>query len=332
LKIRDLPAPVTAAKADWLPGTHWIGFTPRDGSLNARERCRATINAQAKNGYIIEYATLKFEDPNPGFKTDPRYLAEKEFHSHLAGKLLAVHRLRASSRPLQAILGDEEFNKLQDMWAESSKRYRWSVAFPIIESFSIVGTPYARDIFSPEAMARVFAHASGILRPLNNDERRQIAELEIEPRLTSNAWIGIADEAEMAEQSQINPHTQNLINQDIAASALEGLTEEQKAMVRKRAAWIADRFIRNRTRAGQLFCDNCRFDPATKIDGTAVKARSLLDVHHMNPLAEGVRYTTEADFCFVCPNCHRFMHRLAQTLTDTKKKAEALRPHKEQSV
>lgn len=326
MKIKDLPAPVTAAKADWLPGTHWLGFTPTDGSLNARERCRATINAQAKNGYVIEYATLKFEDPNPGFESDPRYLAEKESHSHLAGKFLAVHRLRPSSRPLQTILGDEEFNKLQDMWAEGGKRYRWSVAFPIIESYSIVGTPYARDVFLPDAMQRVFAHPSGTLRPLNDAERQQIAELDLEPRLTSNAWIGIVDEAEMAGQSQINPYTQKLIDQDIGASALEGLTEEQKAMVRKRAAWIADRFIRNRTRAGQLFCDNCGFDPATKINGTAVKARSLLDVHHMNPLAEGVRYTTEADFCFVCPNCHRFMHRLAQTLTDVRQKAEALRP------
>jgi len=63
-----------------------------------------------------------------------------------------------------------------------------------------------------------------------------------------------------------------------------------------------------------------------KIVHTAVKARSLLDVHHMNPLDEGVRYTTEADFCLVCPNCHRFMHRLARTLSDIDDKAKALRP------
>jgi 5-methylcytosine-specific restriction protein A len=328
LKIKDLPAPVTAAKADWLPGTHWLGFTPTDGSLTARERCRATINGQVHNGYVLEYATLKFDEPNPGFENDPRYLAEKEAHKQVAGRFVAVHRLRASSRPLQEILGEDAFNQLQDMWADGDKRYRWSVAFPIIESYSIVGTPNGRDVFSSEAMTRVFHHASGILRPLNDDERKQLAELEIEPRPTVNAWIGIADEAGMAEQSQIDRRTQKLIDQDIGASALEGLTQEQRAMVRKRAAWIADRFIRNRTRTGQLFCDNCGFDPVTKIDGTAVKARSLLDVHHMNPLEEGIRYTTEADFCFVCPNCHRFMHRLAQTQMDAKQKAEALRPRK----
>ena len=120
--------------------------------------------------------------------------------------------------------------------------------------------------------------------------------------------------------------TIKLINNDIALAALEGMTEEQKAMVRKRAAWLADRFIRRRARNGQLTCDNCGFDPTSKIVNTAVKARSLLDVHHMNPLDEGVRYTTEADFCLVCPNCHRFMHRLARTFSDIKAKAKALRP------
>jgi 5-methylcytosine-specific restriction protein A len=326
MQIKDLPAPVTAAKADWLPGTHWLGFTPTDASGTARERCRATINSQMKNGYVIEYVTRQFDDPNPGFESDPRYLADKAAHSEVAGKFLAVHRLRPSSRPLRTILGDQEFEQLQDIWAEGGKRYRWSVAFPIIESFAIVPPRYANEILSPEAMARLFAHPSGTLRPLNDDERQQISALEIQTRPTVNAWIGIADEAQMAEQSQINPETSKLINGDIALAALEGMTEEQKAMIRKRAAWIADRFIRTRTRAGQLTCDNCGFDPADKIANTAIKARSLLDVHHMNPLDEGIRYTTEADFCLVCPNCHRFMHRLARTLDNLDEKAKALRP------
>jgi 5-methylcytosine-specific restriction protein A len=332
MQIHDLPAPVTAAKADWLPGTHWLGFTPTDGSGTARERCRATINSQMRGGYVIEYVTRKFDDPNPGFESDPRYLAEKAAHREVAGKFLAVHRLRPSSRPLLAILGNEEFEQLQDMWADGDKRYRWSVAFPIIESFAIVPPRYANEVLSPEAMTRLFAHPSGTLRPLNDEERRQIAGLEIAPRPTINAWIGIADEAAMAEQSQINPDTIKLINGDIALAALEGMTEEQKAMVRKRAAWLADRFIRRRARDGQLACDNCGFDPASKIVNTAVKARSLLDVHHMNPLDEGIRYTTEADFCLVCPNCHRFMHRLARTLSDINSKAKALRPARMASV
>jgi len=328
MRIKDLSAPITAAKADWLPGTHWLGFTPKGASGNAREQCRATINSQINGGYVIEYVTLKFDDPNAGFESNPRYLAEKAAHKEVAGKLLAVHRLWPSSRPLKAIVGDQEFKELQDMWADGEKRYRWSVAFPIVESFALVPPRYANEVLSRQAMIRLFAHPSGTLRPLNDDERQQIAELEIEARPTVNAWIGIADEAKMAEQSEINAGTTRLINADMALAALEGMTEEQKVLIRKRAAWLADRFVRNRARAGQLSCDNCGFDPASKIANTAVKARSLLDVHHMNPLDEGVRKTTEADFCLLCPNCHRFMHRLAGTLSDTQEKAKALRPVK----
>jgi 5-methylcytosine-specific restriction enzyme A len=154
-----------------------MGFTPRDASGTARERCRATIHSQMKGGYVIEYVTQKFENPNPGFESDPRYLAEKSKHREVAGKLVAVHRLRPSSRPLQAILGNEAFEQLQDMWADAGKRYRWSVAFPIIGSYAIVPPPYAKDALSPEAMRRLFAHPSGTLRLLNDDERRQLSEL-----------------------------------------------------------------------------------------------------------------------------------------------------------
>ncbi|WP_315718603.1 MULTISPECIES: hypothetical protein [unclassified Bradyrhizobium] len=325
MRIKDLPAPVTAAKADWLPGTHWIGFTPTDGSIRAREQRRATINAQVNGGYIIEYVTLKFDDPNPGFENDPRYLSDKAAHKGVAGKFIAVHRLRPSARSLREILGDEEYDLLQNMWADGGKRYRWSVAFPIIESYALKPHRVANEVLSEKAMTRLFAHPSGTLRPLNDDERVQIAELEIEPRHTANAWIGIEDEVTMAQQSQINASTIKLINVDLS-SALEGMTDEQKAKVRIRAAWLADKFISQRAKAGQLHCDNCGFDPATIIRGTTVRPRSLLDVHHLNPLEEGIRYTTRADFCLVCPNCHRFMHRLAQTLTDPNERARALRP------
>jgi 5-methylcytosine-specific restriction enzyme A len=136
----------------------------------------------------------------------------------------------------------------------------------------------------------------------------------------------------MAERSDINKAIAKLIDGDLALNALEGLSEEQKAKVRKRAAWLADRFIRSRTKAGTLTCDNCSFDPTHVIYGTNVKVRALLDVHHMSPLDEGVRYTTIADYCLVCPNCHRFMHALARTMSDLKEKAKALRPKKSVSV
>lgn len=326
MQIEDLALPVVAAKADWLPGTHWMGFTPRDGSGLAREQCRTTVYRQSAGGYIIEYVTENFGEPNPGFDDDPDYIAQKERHRKAAGCLVALHRLRHSARALPEILGEEDFERLQDVWAEGAKRYRWTVAFPIIESYEIIDPPLAKNVLSAHAMKRVFGHPSGTLRPINDEERNMIANLPIKLLPTINVWHGIEDEAKMAKMSDLNANLERKIAQDVDTGALEGLSEEQKIMVRKRAALLAQRFSSRRAKAGTLTCDKCGFDPRSLANHTAVAPRSLLDVHHMNPLEEGLRYTTEADFCLVCPNCHRFMHRLAALCTDPADKAKALHP------
>jgi 5-methylcytosine-specific restriction protein A len=313
VEIADLSAPVTAAKADWLAATHWIGFSPRENTTASKEQCRSTINRQMKNGYVIEYVTIAFEQPNAGFETDPLYLAEREAHAKVANRLIAVHRLRPAARELVTIIGDAEFSRLQNMWAKDGKRCRWSVAFPVIESYEIIGQPLATDVLRTQSFRRLFAHPSGTLRVLNDEERREIAHLSIRHRETRNAWIGIADELPMAEQSEISPRTIKLIDFDLAIAAMEGLTEELRQKVRRRAAWLADQFVRKRAREKKLICDQCGFDPTSKVAGSSISPRTLLDVHHKNPLAEGRRYTTLADFDLLCPNCHRFAHALAQS-------------------
>jgi 5-methylcytosine-specific restriction protein A len=125
----------------------------------------------------------------------------------------------------------------------------------------------------------------------------------------------IAPEIAMAELSEISARTVGLLDRDLSASAMEGLTEEQKIKVRRRAAWLADRYISDKMKSGGLFCEECGFDPAEKTKGTSVKSRSLLDVHHKHPLDEGVRRTTLLDFCLLCPTCHRFAHALARSQT-----------------
>ena len=86
------------------------------------------------------------------------------------------------------------------------------------------------------------------------------------------------------------------------------MEDEQRAKVRKRAAWLAQKFVLGRSRSKTLYCDHCKFDPH-KIEGIdGISPRSLLDVHHMNPLDEGVRYTTLNDFALLCPTCHRVEH------------------------
>jgi 5-methylcytosine-specific restriction protein A len=309
-RIAHLPAPVTAAKADWLVASHWIGFTPASDAPGADGRCQAVIAKQFGNGYVLEYITRAIETPNPGFEADPEYLSQRAAHAEVAGRLVAIHRLRPTARPLRAILGDADFEHMQDMWAERGKRRRWSVAFPIVESYEISTKPYARDVFPPEAVQRLFAHPSATLRPLNDGERSGIMHLPLRFRATSNAWIAIEDEIAIAERSNIDTRIARLIEHDLKANAMEGISEERRAQIRRRAAWLAHKFVKARQAAGTLVCDKCPFDPATLIAGTAVRPRQLLDVHHLYPMAEGVRVTTVADFALLCPTCHRFEHAL----------------------
>jgi 5-methylcytosine-specific restriction protein A len=208
--------------------------------------------------------------------------------------------------PLAQIIGNEAFKSLQDMWAQSGKRHRWSVAFPIIETHEIVGRPKAKDVFGVTAYHRLYQRPSATLRELKGDERNSIANLDLKTVVSPNAWIGIEDEFDFAKSSDINRRTQQLI--DIDLSALEGISEERRGLVKLRAAWLADKFIITRVRASTLFCDDCGFDPTAVFPKTKVNPRSLLDVHHKNPISEGVRYTTIADFALLCPNCHRIEH------------------------
>lgn len=314
MRISDLLAPVTSAKADWLVATTWIGFTPSANGSRAVAQCQATINRQMAGGYVLEYITKGIERPNPGHERDPEYLEDMKAHAPNAGRLVAVHRLRPSSRPLPEIIGKTEYEELQDRWDESGGRRRWSVAFPIVESWDIVAKPLAKDILGQAGYDRLIKHSSSTLRPLNEDEQASIAGLEISRRAAANAWIAIEDEMAMAERSPVPSDVQRNIDRDMA-SALEGMEEERKAKVRRRAAWLADLFARDRRRAGTLMCDACGYDPAIKYAGLPVKPRSLLDVHHMNPLEEGVRRTWFDDFALLCPTCHRVEHQLMKAPT-----------------
>jgi HNH endonuclease len=119
-----------------------------------------------------------------------------------------------------------------------------------------------------------------------------------------------ADEGVIAFDDPIDRRTQRLVDYDLSIAAIEGLTEEKKVKLRLRVAKLAQAYIRDRTLRGLLTCESCGFDPIKKVQGTAVKPRSLLDVHHRNPLDAGVRQTTLQDFCLLCPNCHRFEHAM----------------------
>src|SRR4051812_25196745 len=189
MRIRDLPDPVTASKADWIPGTTWIGFTPQGRGPGAEAQCQATVQRQFSNGYVIERVTDAFGDPNPAFADDPLVKEERERHHKLRDRLVAVHRLRPSARPLAQIIGRAEFERLQDIWSAPGERRRWSVAFPIVETYEVVGQPHARTVFAPDVFRRLYQSQSALLRPFNDEARRAIADLELLKVEAPNAWI-----------------------------------------------------------------------------------------------------------------------------------------------
>jgi hypothetical protein len=59
--ISNLPFPVTAAKADWLVTSHWIGFTPASEAAGADGRCQAVVARQFGSGYVLEDRVLDME-------------------------------------------------------------------------------------------------------------------------------------------------------------------------------------------------------------------------------------------------------------------------------
>jgi 5-methylcytosine-specific restriction protein A len=262
MRVSDLPDPVNAMKADWLVATSWIGFTPQGKGDDAAQKCQSAINRQSGSGYVVEYITKSIDKPNPGFEDDPGHLEERKLHAANAGRLVAVHRLRPSSRNLREILGDEGYERLQSMWSQNGNRNRWSVAFPIVESYEIEGRPLATDVLTSDAIQRLIRHTSATLRPFSAEDRNAFADLSLSPRPATNAWIAIEDEITAAEGSEIPPAILKNIDNDLQLAAVEGMTKERWAKVRRRSAWLADRFARQRAKAGKLNCDHCPFNPS----------------------------------------------------------------------
>jgi hypothetical protein len=197
-------------------------------------------------------------------------------------------------------MGGAEYEKLQNMWARDGNRCRWAVAFPIVETFDIPDQPDAAEILGRASYLRLFAHPANLLRPLTDDERAKLAELTIMSRPASSAWIAIEDETAIAlrDEPAIPANIKRNIEIDLNRAAMEGISEERRVGVRTRAAWNAWKFVRNRQSAGRLTCDDCGFNPSDRIGDKNIKPRSLLDVHHRDPLSEGVRYTRPTDEFF----------------------------------
>jgi 5-methylcytosine-specific restriction protein A len=312
MRIVDLGLPVTAAKSDWSAAQSWMGFTPGSNHPDSIRRTEMTVIAQAQGGFVLEYITDSYGKPNVGFDKSERYLSHKAAHEKLAGRLIALHRLETTARPIRDFISKQEFEELQDMWSEPGKRNRWIASFPIAESYEIVGHPEARKVLGEERYRWLFQRSSSTLRKMDDIDRELIANLEIRLIPATNYMLSIEQDVQAAERSPSTPYSQAIgreIDKDLRNTAFEGMSEEVVAKIKKRARWLAHKFARARADEGTLRCDDCGFDPV-KLEGLGtITPRSLLDVHHCDPLAEGgIRKTHINDFALLCPTCHRLEH------------------------
>lgn len=64
----------------------------------------------------------------------------------------------------------------------------------------------------------------------------------------------------------------------------------------------------NRAQFGAYTCEACGYRPGEDTRVPRGRASSMLDVHHVEPLAGGARDTTLDRLAVICPLCHRRHH------------------------
>lgn len=114
---------------------------------------------------------------------------------------------------------------------------------------------------------------------------------------SQDSWEGLS-------QNVVTWTNDILLNEveNVQASAKEGeLVKVSNMFVRKRDARLREECLKKNGKV----CSICGFDPA-KLYGTGFE--NIIEVHHLNPIADGERETTIDNLIPVCPNCHRALH------------------------
>jgi len=92
----------------------------------------------------------------------------------------------------------------------------------------------------------------------------------------------------------------------IRKSFAEGELIQKECTRRTRNPGLVDA----RLRIDRWKCQSCGFPPVSIKH--LVTDETLLDVHHVDPLADGKRETKLDDLVTLCPNCHRLIHTLGR--------------------
>jgi predicted HNH restriction endonuclease len=107
-----------------------------------------------------------------------------------------------------------------------------------------------------------------------------------------------------------------------STSTVEGTETRMEQVAEEGAEYIEEvkKRTRNRVLAScrleldELTCQGCGFSPPRDLRAGVPLKGTVVEVHHMNPVADGERETTLQDLVTLCPTCHRLLHAIGRTL------------------
>jgi hypothetical protein len=118
----------------------------------------------------------------------------------------------------------------------------------------------------PKLAGKLLRNSHGKVARLENDEVQHLQTFFAGPvgGVSERLWRELERDASLAARSRIGARLRRDIEQDIASSAMEGLTQEQRIILRSRAAWLAARFTQKCWDSGEFRCDECGFEPCSR--------------------------------------------------------------------
>jgi 5-methylcytosine-specific restriction protein A len=135
----------------------------------------------------------------------------------------------------------------------------------------------------------------------------------------SQVWQRFANDPDalavaVAQITAFADRDRRMVSEEDEAKAVDGrvlfrahrVRERDQALVKKKKAAVL-------RRGDRLLCEVCGLDFA---EAYGPLGEGFIECHHTMPLALGVvRKTKIEDLAFVCPNCHRMLHRAKEPLS-----------------
>jgi hypothetical protein len=208
----------------------------------------------------------------------------------LRGRVLELVRATGVYGETSAFVCDEELR---------NRLAQWPVAIVVSEVYSVRGEPQLiEDLGFPDR--RILANAyDTVIRDKDQIQRLwdALKDWTIERRWDIKPPPGFRDPGRVQMCGSMYP---KLGSESLEGKRVWTLSQE---IERDPKLKCAAKVLNKEKNGGKLVCEACGF--SDQLD-------SMFDVHHMQPLAAGVRESRVDDLVVLCPTCHRWAHMKAE--------------------